>query len=189
MTLALTTSVLSLIGLLAPQALKFVNLHSRTSGFFRDVDSKQREDRHLITVTLTNEGGRSAEVQSARIDFKRSDGRPSSLASADLDIQNRSAMIVRPSATVDLALWAENVMAAGTPPVTAASSVKDDFKLKLAEELCNTDAVVNITVRERSRFNILEPPTPIPMPLTRDGLQVWVLERTTGKPPINVGCP
>jgi predicted nucleic acid-binding Zn ribbon protein len=194
-TLALLLSILSIIGILAPEILHFINLRSRTSGFFLDADheNKKYAGQHFITVRLTNDGGRSAQVEedrgAARIDFKRTVSDRSRVLGADLDIVNRGAMIIRAGRTVDLALNADNLTFVGAPADDAPSIQKDNYRHQIAQDLCTTDAVLTINIRGRDRFNRLEKARPVTMAMTRDKMNAWVLERTIGNPQGEINCP
>jgi predicted nucleic acid-binding Zn ribbon protein len=185
-TLALLVSILSITGLLAPQVLHFINLRSRTSGFFLDVDQVKADRRHFITVRLTNEGGRSAQVEMAHIDFRRTHG-ISRVKGTDLDIANRSAMIVPATATVDLKLYTDDLTFVGEP--SGPAEANDAYNKDVAKELCSTDVLLTINVRERDRFNRLGKPNSVTMAMTRDAAESWVLERATGKIPEDTSCP
>jgi len=187
LTLALLASILSIAGLLAPQVLHFINLRSRTSGFFLDIDQVKNE-RHFIIVRLTNGGGRSSQVEDARIDFKRTVKDPSRVQGTVLDVMNRSAMIVPAAGTVDLELYADNLTFVGAP-IGGDSASDNNYKRDVAKDLCTTDAVLTINVRERDRLNRLEKPQPVTIAMTRDTMEMWVLERTTGQKVQEINCP
>ncbi|HEX3070756.1 MAG TPA: hypothetical protein VHX14_19460, partial [Thermoanaerobaculia bacterium] len=161
-------------------------LRSRTSGFFLDVDRAKDDNHHFIAVRLTNDGGRSAQVDNARIEFTKTGSGPSKVLASDLDIVNRGSMIVPAGGSVDLTLYGENLTFVGAP--TDDSNLKDKYKQQVAEDLCSTIAVLTINVHERDRLNRLENPQPVTMPMTKDAMQSWVLERTTGKQPKDT-CP
>jgi ribosomal protein L40E len=182
--LALIVAILSLLGTLLPQVIKFANLRSRTAGFFLsteiDEPASKSKERSVMTVRLTNQGGRPSQVESARIDF----GTSGLAAIEDFPVLNRGSMTVPAEDKSDLKLFVHEFK---SPPVTKAEIEK------LASALCSAKTVVHIKVRERSRlFGTLEPERDIePVKLPTNAARDWILERVTitGSGFVKEDCP
>lgn len=175
--LALLVAILSLVGTLVPQILKFINLPSRTSGFFLEsklfpeTEPPYTKTHSVLTVRLTNEGGRPAQVEGARIDF----GDAGLTAVPDLEIVDRAASVVPLRDKSDVKLFAYDLV---NPPTT------QDQIDRVALQLCKAEVNIFVSVRERSRvFGALLPARdldPIRVP-ARTAL-AWFVERVTPHP-------
>jgi hypothetical protein len=187
LVLSLIASVLSLIGLLAPQVLKFLDLRSKTSGYFLDTridkPASGSEDDSVILVTVTNEGLRPARVEHASLNF----GTPRIL-DADLEILNRDALVIPPKDSRDLKLYADALLIVGWPAADAKKAVLDQAKADLGKALCEAKVTLSVTVVERNRLGNLEPERDIgPLPFVRGTARKWVFERIGGDDPGD--CP
>lgn len=187
LVLSLIASVLSLIGLLAPQLFKFLDLRSKTSGYFLetrpDKAASGSEDDSVIVVTVTNEGLRPVRVEHASIHF----GTPR-IAETDLEILNRDALVVPPKSSRELKLYSDALPIAGWPAADAKKEVLDAAKAELGNVLCQAEVTLSVTVVERGRLGNLEPERDIgPLPIVRRTARKWVFERTAGDDPGD--CP
>ncbi len=182
--LALLVAILSLLSTLLPQVIKFVNLRSRTSGFYlsSDIDepASKSKERSVMSIRLTNEGGRPARVEHVRIDF----GTKELAQIRDFPILNRGNMVVPAGDKSDLKVFVHGL--SNTP------TTKLDIE-KLATALCTAKTTIYVTVRERSRlFGTLEPEKEIdPIEVPKNAARDWVLERVpaTGTGFKKENCP
>jgi hypothetical protein len=166
-TLALLVAVFTALGALAPYVIKFINLPSKTSGLMLKMDpNPDVTGRSFMVVRLTNDGGRPAKVERARIEIPIGDSK----RSIDFDIKNRESMVVAAGSTSDVNLFATEIP-------DAPSGLKE--VQALAAALCKAKVNIYVGMRERSRvFGTLMPEKEIeaievPSTTARD----WVFER------------
>ncbi|SRR6266568_4694611 len=191
-TLALLAAILSILGTLGPQVLKFIDLRSQTTGFFLDIERPGAE-RHCITVRLVNDGGRPALAESARIDFVPEVKQQRRVQAADLAIVNRTAKGIQARKSSDLALYIRDLKFVGAPKLppfadaAALDAANNAYKADVAQALCSTKTVLTVQVNERDWVNRVKP-HPVTVELDKDAAQKWVLERMVGKNHPKVGC-
>lgn len=177
--LALLVALLSVLSTLLPQLMKFINLPSRTTGFFVESALPSfSQDHSMLTVRLMNEGGRPSEVESARIDFGVQGLEPV----PELEIVDRRRMIVPPRGKSDVNFFIYDL------PHSPATQKDVD---RVANLLCTATVNIYVSVRERSRvFGTRQPAKEI------DAIQIpariahdWVVERLTTPSPTTKECP
>jgi len=170
--LALLVALLSVLSTLLPQVVKFLNLPSRTTGFF--IDSAYHpfsKDHSMLTVRLMNEGGRPSQVEGARIDFGVQGLEPV----RELEIVDRRGLVVPPHDKSDIQFFVYDLQ---HPPATQGEVDR------VTNALCTATTNIYVSVRERSRvFGTMQPageldPIQIPARVARD----WVVERLTLSP-------
>ncbi|HEX6160093.1 MAG TPA: hypothetical protein VF111_08005 [Thermoanaerobaculia bacterium] len=178
-TLALMVAIFSLVGSLVPLLIEFINLPSQTSGFFLGMafdPLTKSDERSVLTVRLTNEGGRAALATGGRIAFDLPE-----LASIDLEIVNRNGSVVPPEGSTDVNLFVHGLKLA-MPAAERTQEELNSDKEKLAQRLCTATAHLFVGIRERTRIaGTLLPAQelePIPVPIFT--ARTWVLERVVG---------
>lgn len=170
-TLALIAAILSVLGAVLPKFVDFVNLPSRTSGFFlsntKEPAVSGSNDFTVITVRLVNEGGRPAQVERAKIDFGSSEVPPIE----EFTIVNRENMVVPGGGKfVDLKLYARELM----QPMSA------DAIERLANDVSATTTTITVSVRERSRvLGELQSEADVTIKVPAATARDWVYQRLT----------
>lgn len=182
LVLSLVASILSLTGLLAPQFLKFLDLRSKTSGFYLetriDGAASGSDQDSVIFVTIENDGLRPASVERASLDL----GTPR-ISVTELEILNREAMTIPPRSSRQLKLFAES-LAITDWPANEPREVMMAAKAKLGQDLCTANPTLSVFVVEHGRLGNREQARNIgPLPFVKRAARKWVFERAEGDDP------
>ena len=171
LVLTLLLSLISVITAVAPGIIAFVNRPSRTSAVFIGTapdPAAAGTANDLFVVRVDNSGGLPSVVERAQLQY-----RAVGLGTASMRIVNFDQMEIPANGKAHLKLDLENVQI----PATATYD-------QVAEQICRTNATLEMRVQERDRWGTLHPAgDPLKVELRGKEIRDAVLQRMAGEKP------